>query len=79
MFSYPAGGASESIAALVREAGYEAAVTTNYLRGRHDPYALHRVKISEARGSLFNFLLKVSGWYHLGKKRIDRGSEEMMG
>lgn len=72
LFSYPAGGVTESIRELVKEAGYEGAVTTNYFKRKHDVYALHRVKISEGGGSLFNFLAKVSGWYHLGKKRIER-------
>ncbi len=70
LFSYPAGGLTSGIEALVKETGYEGAVTTNYHKNRHDPYALHRIKITDAAGNLFNFWLKTSGYYHLGKKRV---------
>jgi len=70
LFSYPAGGVTKEIKSLVEREGYAGAVTTNYGPGRHDPYALHRIKITEGRGSLFGFWVKVSGLYHLGKKRI---------
>ncbi len=70
LFSYPAGGLDEEIERLVKAQGYEGAVTTNYKRSRHDPYALHRIKVGESKGSLFNFWLKLSGLYPLGKKRI---------
>ena len=72
LFSYPAGGTDETIKALVRAQGYAAAVTTNYGNKRHDPYALHRIKIGESKGSLFNFWIKLSGLYQLGKKRISQ-------
>jgi len=70
LFSYPAGGVTTAIEPLVKETGYEGAVTTNYGSTYHDPYALHRIKIDEGSGNLFNFWLKVSGYYHLGKKRV---------
>lgn len=70
LFSYPAGGVTQTARAAVAKAGYEGAVTTNYGSQLHDPYALHRIKISESGGSLFNFWIKLSGFYHLGKKRI---------
>ncbi|MGH7197413.1 MAG: polysaccharide deacetylase family protein, partial [Candidatus Omnitrophota bacterium] len=70
LFSYPAGGFNGYTRALVIDQGYAGAVTTNRGLTKHDPYALHRVKISEGNGSLFNFWIKVSGLYHLGKKRI---------
>lgn len=70
LFSYPAGGTTPALEALVKEAGYEGAVTTNYESRPQDPYALHRVKISDASGNVFNFWLKTSGYYSLGKKRV---------
>ncbi|HTL70306.1 MAG TPA: polysaccharide deacetylase family protein [Candidatus Eisenbacteria bacterium] len=73
LFSYPAGGFTETARRLVQEAGYEGAVTTNHGRRKDDVYALRRVKIKESGGSLFNFWLKTSGLYHLGKKRIQVG------
>lgn len=70
LFSYPAGGVTKQSKALVAREGYRGAVTTNYGEKNRDLYALHRIKATEANGSLFNFWLKVSGIYHLGKKRI---------
>ena len=70
LFSYPAGGVTPEVESLVEAAGYEGAVTTNHGQSRHDPYALHRIKASESGRNLFNFWLKTSGLYHLGKKRI---------
>lgn len=74
LFSYPAGGVTDAIRDLVREAGYEGAVTTNYGKGRLDPYMLRRIKVSDAHGSLFNFWVKTTGFYRLGKKKIDTAS-----
>lgn len=71
LFSYPAGGVTQEAKKLVSQEGYRGAVTTNYGKRIHDPYALHRIKATDANGNLFNFWLKVSGIYHLGKKRID--------
>lgn len=73
LFSYPAGGATQDIADHVKATGYAGAVTTNYGKGRRDAYRLHRIKIKDAGGNLFGFWLKVSGLYHLGKKRIEPG------
>ena len=70
LFSYPAGGMTFPINRAVENAGFEGAVTTNYVSRPLDPYAIHRVKISDARGNLFNFWLKTTGFYHLGKKRV---------
>ncbi len=69
LFSYPAGGFTPAIRQLVRDAGYEAAVTTNHGRQRHDAFALHRVKVPEAGGNLFNFWLKASGFAMAGHRR----------
>ncbi len=71
LFSYPAGGVTPPIRQAVEKAGYVGAVTTNYGKTRHDPYALHRVKVSDAHGNLFNFWFKVSGLSQLGKKRVE--------
>lgn len=71
LFSYPAGGVTKKVREAVIRAGYEAAVTTNYgAKGKKDPYAYTRIKISESSSNLFNFWIKTSGFYHLGKKRI---------
>ena len=69
LFSYPAGGFTPEIRDIVRQAGYEGAVTTNQYKEKHNPYSLHRVKISESNGSLFSFWIKTTGLYHIGKKR----------
>jgi len=70
LFSYPAGGVTPQIREFVEKAGYAGAVTTNYGKERHDPYSLHRVKVGDSSGNLFNFLAKTSGFYSLGKKRV---------
>lgn len=69
LFSYPAGGTTPEVRAMVQSAGYEGAVTTNYGKTVHDFYGLHRIKVSESN-NLFNVGVKVSGLYHLGKKRV---------
>ncbi len=80
IFSYPAGGFTERSKRVVIEQGYEGAVTTNHGKGRHDPYALHRIKVKEAGGNLFSFWVRTTGLYHLGKKRVsarDKPSDEL--
>ncbi len=69
MFSYPAGGTTRALQELVEKAGYDGAVTTNYGDERHNPYALHRIKVGDA--NLFNFWYKTSGYAWLGKKRVE--------
>lgn len=71
LFSYPAGGYDNHVRSLVEREDYRAAVTTNYGRRRHDPLAIHRIRVSEAGGNLFNFWLKTTGFYHVGKKRVE--------
>lgn len=71
LFSYPAGGVSDAVEDVVKEAGYEGAVTTNYKSADHDPFAIRRVKVSDAHGNLFNFWAKASGFYHVGKKKVE--------
>ncbi len=70
LLSYPAGGHDKVSREYAREAGFEGAVSTNRGPDRLNPYALHRLKVGESGGNLFNFWLKISGYYHLGKKRI---------
>ncbi len=69
LFSFPAGGTTPEVRALVQSSGYEGAVTTNYGKVPHDFYGLHRIKVNNSNG-LFSFWAKVSGIYHLGKKRV---------
>ena len=71
LFSYPAGGVTREIKALVAKEGYRCAVTTNYGRKSYDLYALRRIKATDDKGNLFGFWAKVSGIYHLGKKRVE--------
>jgi peptidoglycan/xylan/chitin deacetylase (PgdA/CDA1 family) len=71
LFSYPAGGFTEAAARLVEAEGFAGAVTTNRGNGRHNPYALHRVKVTEARGGLLSFWAKTSGLYRFGKKAVE--------
>ncbi len=70
LFSYPAGGFTERSRRCVIEQGYEGAVTTNHGHGRHDPYALHRIKVKDAGGNLFSFWIRTTGLYQIGKKRV---------
>ena len=52
------------------DAGYAGAVTTNYVKKRRDPYAIHRVKVSDSSSNLFLFWTKVSGYARAGKKIV---------
>ena len=70
LFSYPAGGLTPEIETMVSDAGYEGAVTTNYGEAKADLYAIRRIKIGESAGNLFNFWIKVSGYYRLGKRHV---------
>ncbi len=71
LLCYPAGGFNPDVKMLAQKLEYSGAVTTNRGKTPLDPYALRRVKITEGRGSLFNFWAKISGLYSLGKKRIE--------
>jgi peptidoglycan/xylan/chitin deacetylase (PgdA/CDA1 family) len=68
--SYPGGGYTLQAAEMAEKAGYVGAVTTNHGKKTGNPYGLHRVKIRESGANLFNFWLKTTGLYHIGKKRI---------
>lgn len=65
--SYPVGGFTRQIQEQVRQAGYQAACTTNRvasLKGP-DPFALRRIKITDRDAIPFLFLAKLSGYYDL--------------
>ncbi len=70
LFSYPGGGFTEEAKKIVEDAGFSGAVTTNWGTAKADPYSVRRIKITDRAGNLFNFWIKLSGLYHLGKKRI---------
>ncbi len=71
LFSYPAGGVTPEVEEAVKEAGYTAAVTTNYGTLRGDPLMLRRVKVSDSSRNLFRFWSKVSGFARAGKKSVE--------
>lgn len=65
-FCYPLGGFNEHIKELLKEAGYEAAFTTNRGADRlnRDIYAIKRIKITN-NDFWLSLWLKMSGYYHL--------------
>ena len=69
LFCYPVGGYTPQVQAIVREAGYEAACTTN--RGLPekvvDLFALRRIKMTE-RDSPMSLWVKLSGHYDLFRR-----------
>jgi peptidoglycan/xylan/chitin deacetylase (PgdA/CDA1 family) len=72
VFSYPVGGHSAAVRRRVREAGYEAAVTTTPQKGyiHDDLFALKRVKMKGDEGAAELFF-KTSGFY-LKMKEMSR-------
>jgi peptidoglycan/xylan/chitin deacetylase (PgdA/CDA1 family) len=68
--SYPAGGTSRTIIQFAKESGYRAAVTTNFGKDSRNVFCLHRIKINPDQRDPFEFWLKLTGFYHLQKKRI---------
>jgi len=69
-FCYPKGGFTEAVKAVVKKAGYKAAVTTN--RGQdfsneRDLYELHRVSVRN-KDVAWTLWFKLSGYYHSFKK-----------
>ena len=62
---YPVGGFTPQVQAIVKQAGYLAACTTNRTRSRAtlDRYALCRIKVTERDIHPLLFLAKVSGYY----------------
>ena len=65
--SYPVGGFTPRAQAIVKQAGYLAACTTNraFSRSPIDRYALRRVKVTERDANPLLFWAKVSGYYDL--------------
>jgi peptidoglycan/xylan/chitin deacetylase (PgdA/CDA1 family) len=65
--SYPVGGFTPEVQAIVRQAGYRAACTTNRASSleRVDRFALRRIKVTERDRHPLLFLAKVSGYYDL--------------
>jgi peptidoglycan/xylan/chitin deacetylase (PgdA/CDA1 family) len=64
--SYPVGGFTPAIQAVVQQAGYRLACTTNRARSRGlDPFALRRIKVTDRDGHPLLFLVKLSGYYDL--------------
>ena len=63
--SYPVGGYSPFTITAAREAGYQAACTTNraHTRWPIDRFALRRIKVTERDNNPLWFLAKVSGYY----------------
>jgi len=77
-FAYPVGGFNNQIIGLVKEAGFEAACTTNrgFVRENKDIFELKRVRVSDRDNSDFLLLFKFSGYYNAlreGKKPDSRG------
>jgi len=66
-FSYPKGGFNEEIKTLVKQAGYEAACTTNRghdILDKNDVYELNRISIRNRDNSV-SLWAKLSGYYNV--------------
>ena len=63
--SYPIGGYTSGIQAIAREAGYEAACTTNRGTSKHvvDLFAIRRIKTVDRDRHPIRLWAKLSGWY----------------
>jgi peptidoglycan/xylan/chitin deacetylase (PgdA/CDA1 family) len=72
-FSYPAGGFTEQIKHLVREAGYHGACTTNrgYDRLNRDVFELKRVRFSDKDNRRDYLWMKMTGFYNLFRRSKD--------
>ena len=70
-FCYPGGGFNEKVKAMVAQAGYKGACTTNrgFARFNRDVYELKRIKITNSDAvNPFSFWAKLSGYYNLLRK-----------
>lgn len=69
-FSYQTGGFDEQIKALVKEAGYKGACTTNrgYDRFNKDVYEFKRIRFSDQDHRQDYLWMKLSGYYNLFRK-----------
>ena len=65
-FVYPIGGFTGDIKKIVKEAGYEAAFTTNrgYDRYNKDVYELDRIRFGKHKPNPYFLRLKLSGFYN---------------
>ncbi|MFZ5800353.1 MAG: polysaccharide deacetylase family protein [Candidatus Omnitrophota bacterium] len=68
--AYPTGGFNERVELLAKEAGYNAAFTTNRGKGKfnRDPFALKRIKITQNSRPGIILWFKLSGYYQLFQK-----------
>ena len=68
--SYPVGGYTPKAQAVVRQAGYLAACTTNRASRANgaDRFALRRIKVTERDRYPLSFLVKLSGYYDLFRR-----------
>ena len=66
-FSYPVGGFSDSIKTFVKDAGYQAAVTTNrgFDKSNQDIFEINRVKVGGNDESPIKLWAKFSGYYNI--------------
>lgn len=69
-FAYPIGGFNEEVKALVHNAGYKAAFTTNRGSDRFDKdlYEINRIRLSDRDTSELVLWVKTSGYYNLFRK-----------
>lgn len=70
-FCYPGGGFNEKTKALVAQAGYQGACTTNrgFAKFNRDVYELKRIKVTNSDAAKpFSFPAKLSGYYNVFKK-----------
>ena len=68
--SYPVGGFTPAAQAVIKQAGYRAACTTNRAVSINgiDRFALRRVKVTERDRYPWLFLVKLSGYYDMFRK-----------
>ncbi len=68
--AYPTGGFSEQIKALVKEAGYKGACTTNrgFDKSDKDVYELNRIRFGDRDIHDYNLWAKLSGYYNFLRK-----------
>ena len=70
-FCYPSGGFNEKVKALVVQAGYKGACTTNrgFAQFNRDVYELKRIKVTNSDMTKpFSFWVKLSGYYNILRK-----------
>ncbi len=70
-FCYPSGGFNPRVKAVVAQAGYQGACTTNrgFVKFNQDVYELKRIKVTNSdTNKPLNFWIKLSGYYNLLKR-----------